>query len=98
MNRSNQAPSAPRGAADATPVQAPSGQPAVPWWVSLREGLQLASRLVIASPVLLPAKVVTAARYVHLALGLWESFDARPGTPADTTAGQNAEAEAADAP
>lgn len=97
MNGSKQASSAPRGAADDTPVQASSGQPAVPWWVSLREGLQLVSQLVIASPVRLPAKVVTAARYARLALGLWESFDARPGTPADTTAGQSAEAEAADA-
>jgi len=64
----------------------------------LREGLQLASQLVIASPVRLPAKVVTAAKYVSLALGLWESFDAPPDAPAGAGAARSDEAEAVDAP
>jgi len=74
------------------------GQQPRQWWIRLREGLQLASQLVIASPVRLPPKVVTAAKYVSLALGLWESLDAQPGPPAGTATGPGDEAEAADAP
>ena len=74
----NKPASAPRGAADATPAQAQSGQSTVPWWVSLRQGLQLTSQLVIASPVRLPAKVIAAAKYVSLALGIWQSFEPQP--------------------
>ena len=99
MNGNNPSVSAPRGAADAKPVQASNGQSAAPWWVSLREGLQLASQLVLASPVRLPAKVVTAAKYVSLALGIWQSFDAQQEPPATgAVAGHGDEAEAADAP
>ncbi len=76
------------------PVQASNGQSAVPWWVSLRQGLQLASQLVIASPVRLPAKVVAAAKYVSLALGLWESFDPQPDVPPRVAAGEADGAEA----
>lgn len=90
--------SAPRGAADAKPVQASNGHPPTLWWLTLREGLQLASQLILASPVRLPAKVVTAAKYVSVALGLWESLDARRPTPAGPAAGQSDEAEAADEP
>jgi len=84
MKNNNEPVSAPRGAAEATPVQASSGQPAVPWWVSLRQGLQLASQLLIASPVRLPARVVAAAKYVSLALGIWESLDSRQEVPSST--------------
>lgn len=90
--------SAPRGAVDATPAQAQSGQSAAPWWVSLRQGLQLASQLVIASPVRLPAKVVTAAKFVSVALGIWQSFDAQIGAPANAAAESGDEAEARGAP
>ncbi|SKB62961.1 hypothetical protein SAMN05660226_02349 [Parapedobacter luteus] len=96
--KNNEKASAPRGAADATPVRATAGQPAVPWWVSLRQGLQLASQLVVASPVRLPSKVVTAAKYVSLALGLWESFDLQPDAPPGVAAKEDGEAEAPDAP
>jgi|GEM_PF-1185854 len=89
MTKHSKPASAPRGAADATPVQASSGQPAVPWWVSLRQGLQLASQLVAASPVRLPPKVVAAARCLSLALGIWESLDPRPGSPVDATADED---------
>lgn len=92
MNGSGQASSAPRGAVDDTPVQASNGHTRVPWWVSLRAGLQLASQLVIASPIRLPAKVVVAAKYMSLALGLWDSLDGRPEPPAASTE------EASDAP
>ena len=98
MNSNHLSASAPRGAADAPPVQASNGQPAAPWWVSLRQGLQLASQLVVASPVRLPPKVVTAAKYVSLVLGLWERLDVRPEPPAGTATGPGDEAEAADAP
>jgi len=93
MKNDNKPASAPRGGVDAMPVQASSGQPAVPWWVSLRQGLQLASQLVIASPVRLPPKVVTAAKYVSLALGLWESFDPQPDAPPGVVAQDDAVAE-----
>lgn len=98
VKNNSQPASAPRGAADATPVHAQSGQPAVPWWASLRQGLQLASQLVVASPVRLPPKVVTTAKYLSLALGLWERLDAQPDPPVGTVAGQRDEAGAADAP
>jgi len=84
MKNNNKPASAPRGAADATPAQALSGQTAAPWWVSLRQGLQLASQLVIASPVRLPAKVVTAAKFVSVALGIWDSLDGRQEAPSHT--------------
>lgn len=98
MMENNKPASAPRGAADATPAQALNGQPATPWWISLRQGLQLASQLVIASPVRLPAQVVTAAKVVSLALGIWQSFEPQPGEPLGATAAQGDGAEAADAP
>lgn len=98
MNGNNPSVSTPRGAADAKPVQASNGHETVPWWLRLREGLQLASQLVIASPVRLPAKVVAAAKYVSLALGLWESLDAQQRAPVGWTAEQGDEAKAPDAP
>lgn len=41
----------------------------------LREGLQVASQLVITAPLGLPAKVVTVAKYVSLLLGVWDAVD-----------------------
>ncbi len=98
MNGNNPSASTPRGAADAKPVQASNGQPVAPWWVSLRAGLQLASQLIVASPVRLPANVVTAAKYINLALGIWESFDGRQAAPAGPATEPGDEAEAANAP
>ncbi|MBK1440730.1 hypothetical protein JHJ32_12085 [Parapedobacter sp. ISTM3] len=46
----------------------------------------------------LPSKVVTAAKYVSLALGLWESFDLQPDAPPGVAAKEDGEAEAPDAP
>lgn len=77
MKANNKPASASRGGEGATPVRASSGQQAEPWWVSLRQGLQLASQLVIASPVSLPGKVVQTAKYLSLALGIWDSLEAR---------------------
>lgn len=94
MKKDNKPAPASRGGVDATPARASSGQPAVPWWASLRQGLQLASQLVIASPVRLPAKVVAAAKYVSLALGLWESFDPQPDAPPGVVAEEDDGAEA----
>lgn len=98
MKGNNKSASAPRGAADATPAQAQSGQSAAPWWVSLRQGLQLASQLVIASPVRLPTQVVTAAKFVSVALGIWQSFESQPGGPLGAVAEQDGSVEAYGAP
>ncbi|SEL41649.1 hypothetical protein [Parapedobacter koreensis] len=81
MKNKNQSASPSRGEEGATPVQASHGQTANSWWVAIRQGLQLASQLVIASPVKLPAKVVTAAKYVSLALGIWDGMAGRQDTP-----------------
>lgn len=98
MNRSNQASSAPRGAADDTPVQAPSGHKPRQWWIRLREGLQLANQLVIASPVRLPPKVAVAVQYMNLALIIWESLDDHRDAPPPQVVAWDDDEEAADAP
>jgi len=59
----------------------------------LREGLQLASQLIVASPVRLPPKVVVVAKYVSLALGIWEGFTREPDA---APAGAGPEAGSAD--
>lgn len=97
MNSIQNPASTPRGAVEATPAQASNGPPAVPWWVSLRRGLQLASQLVIASPVRLPAKVVSAANYVSMALAIWQRLD-EPPQAAAPAAGHEDVAEGRDAP
>ncbi|WP_143053792.1 hypothetical protein [Parapedobacter koreensis] len=43
----------------------------------IREGLAVASQLIIASPLGLPAKVVAVAKYVALALGVLEAVGRR---------------------
>lgn len=51
----------------------------------IKEMLAVASQLVIASPVKLPPKVVAAAKYVALALGVLEAVEgaAKGGGEAD---------------
>ncbi|SEL88781.1 hypothetical protein [Parapedobacter koreensis] len=41
----------------------------------IKEGLAMASQLIIAAPMGLPAKVVAVARYVALALGVLEAVE-----------------------
>jgi len=41
----------------------------------IKETLAVASQLIIASPLKLPAKVVTVAKYVALALGVLEAVE-----------------------
>jgi len=41
----------------------------------IKEGLAVASQLVIASPLKLPLKVVTIAKYLALALGVLEAVE-----------------------
>ncbi|WP_028295899.1 hypothetical protein [Olivibacter sitiensis] len=65
----------PRVGDAATPAQVPNGQKEVPWWTKVKQGLQVASELVIATPLGLPAKVVQVARYLSLALGIIESLE-----------------------
>lgn len=67
MSKFNTSASFPRGGKDVS----------TPWWVSLRQGLQLASQLLVSSPVKLPAKVLTVAKYVSLALGIWQAVEAQ---------------------
>lgn len=59
----------------AEPVQALSGQKGNSWWQPWKKGLQLASQLVLASPLGLPVKVVKVAKYLSLALGILDSFE-----------------------
>jgi len=68
----------------AGPVRASSGQTDKPWWEPWKRGLQLASQLVIASPFGLPIKVVQAAKYLSLALGVWDSLE-REGSDEPST-------------
>jgi len=41
----------------------------------IKEGLAIASQLIIAAPVKLPPKVVIVAKYVALALGVLEAVE-----------------------
>jgi hypothetical protein len=59
----------------AEPIQASSGQKESSWWQPWKKGLQLASQLVLASPLGLPVKVVKVAKYLSLALGILDSFE-----------------------
>lgn len=49
------------------------GQSTLYEWI--KEGLAVASQLVIASPVKLPPKVVVVARYLALALGVLKAVE-----------------------
>ncbi len=50
-----------------------AGKPTV--YERIKEGLAMASQLIIAAPVKLPPKVVMVARYVALALGVLEAAE-----------------------
>lgn len=41
----------------------------------IKEGLAMASQFIVASPLKLPPKVVTLAKYVALALGVLEAVE-----------------------
>ncbi|WP_134092081.1 hypothetical protein [Olivibacter sp. XZL3] len=60
---------------NAGPIRASNGQGNSPWWQPWKQGLHLASQLVIATPLGLPAKVVQAAKYLNLLLGVWDSLE-----------------------
>ena len=49
------------------------GQPTL--FERIKEGLAIASQLVIASPLKLPPKVVLVAKYLALALGVLEAVE-----------------------
>ncbi|MBK1442592.1 hypothetical protein JHJ32_21510 [Parapedobacter sp. ISTM3] len=53
--------------------QSAAGKPTV--YDRIREGLAVASQLIIASPLSLPAKVVAVAKYVTLALGILDAVE-----------------------
>jgi|GEM_PF-1214750 len=79
MNKNKQATFPTEGNA-AGPVRASNGQTTTkPWWEPWKTGLQLASQLVIAAPLGLPAKVVKVAKYISLALGIWDRVEADHG-------------------
>lgn len=65
----------PRVGDAAAPAQVSNGQKEAPWWAKLKQGLQVASQLVMATPLGLPTKVVQVARYLHLALGIIEGLE-----------------------
>ncbi len=50
-----------------------AGRPTV--YERIKEGLAVASQLVIASPLKLPTKVVVVAKYLALALGVLEAVE-----------------------
>ncbi|SEL09712.1 hypothetical protein [Parapedobacter koreensis] len=62
--------------------QAEAGKPTV--YNRIREGLALASQLIIASPLGLPAKVVAVAKYVALAMGILDAVESAGRKGADT--------------
>ncbi|MEH6306169.1 hypothetical protein RYH73_10980 [Olivibacter sp. CPCC 100613] len=58
------------------PTGASNGQTQTAWWQPWKKGLQLAGQLVVASPIGLPAKLVKAAKYLNLLLGVWDNLEA----------------------
>jgi len=50
-----------------------AGKPTI--YERIKEGLAIASQLVIASPLRLPSKVVSVAKYLALALGVLEAVE-----------------------
>jgi len=53
----------------------------------IKEGLAVASQLIIASPLKLPPKVVAVAKYVALALGVLEAVESGAKKGADDDEG-----------
>jgi len=66
------------------PIRASNGETQTAWWQPWKKGLQLASQLVIASPLGLPAKLVKAAKYINLLLGVWDNLAASQKEKPDT--------------
>ncbi|GGC33029.1 hypothetical protein GCM10011386_26430 [Parapedobacter defluvii] len=50
-----------------------AGKPAI--YEQIKEGLAVASQLIIASPLKLPPKLVVVAKYLALALGVLEAVE-----------------------
>lgn len=46
-----------------------------PWYQQIKKGLAIAAQVIIAAPVRLPGKLVQAATYVSLLIGLLDGLD-----------------------
>lgn len=46
-----------------------------PWYRQIKKGLAVAAQVIIAAPVRLPGRLVQAAKYVSLLVGLLDGLD-----------------------